>query len=84
MRDILDPDELVRLASTDEARSSAAELTRLEHLASAIAAENTGAALDVAARLESARGDGACWIRAVLLEACGRFEEAAAAQRCCA
>jgi hypothetical protein len=46
MRDILDPDELVRLASTDEARSSAAELTRLEHLASAIAGENTGAALD--------------------------------------
>jgi hypothetical protein len=33
----------------------------------------------VAARLESVRGDGACWIRAVLLEACGRFEEAAAA-----
>jgi hypothetical protein len=32
MRDILDPDELVRLASTDEARSSAAELARLERV----------------------------------------------------
>ena len=39
------------------------------------------AALDLAARLESVRGDCACWLRAALLEACGRFEEAAGALR---
>ena len=73
--------ELLELASSHEAVCPAAELTRLEHLAGAIASDDAGLALDLAARLESARGDCGCWLRAALLEACGRFEEAAGALR---
>ena len=38
-------------------------------------------ALELAARLESAHSDTACWLRAALLEASGRFEQAAGALR---
>jgi FkbH-like protein len=70
--------ELVALASAPESVCAAADLTRLEHLAGAIAADEA-AALELAARLEPVRGDRGCWLRAALLEACGHFEEAAAA-----
>jgi FkbH-like protein len=53
----------------------------LEHVAGAIASSHAEAALDLAARLVSARGDCGCWLRAALLEACGHFEEAAEALR---
>lgn len=73
--------ELLHLVNSHEAVCQAADLTRLEHLAGAIASGDAQAALDLAARLESARRECGCWLRAVLLEACGRFEEAAAALR---
>src|ERR1019366_307749 len=69
------------LASSHEAVCPAADLTRLEHVAGAIASGDSAAALDLASRLESARGDCGCWLRAALLEACGHFEEAAGALR---
>ena len=72
--------ELLDLASSRETVCSAVDLTRLEHLAGAVASDG-GAALDLAARLESAHSDCACWLRAALLEACGRFEEGAEALR---
>jgi len=73
--------ELLELASSREAVCSAADLTRLEHLAGAIASGDAGLAIDLAARLESVRGDCAGWLRARLLEGCGRFEEAAGVLR---
>jgi FkbH-like protein len=73
--------ELLELASSRETVCSAADLTRLEHLAGSIASDNAEAALDLAARLESARSDCGCWLRAALLEACDRFEEAAGTLR---
>jgi FkbH-like protein len=73
--------ELLELASSRETVCSAANLTRLERLAGSIASDNAEAALDLAARLESAHGDCGCWLRAALLEACSRFEEAAGALR---
>src|ERR1035438_4099745 len=73
--------ELWQLASSRETPCAAAELTRLEHLAGAIASGHADVALDLAARLVSARGDCGCWLRAALLEACGHFEEAAEALR---
>jgi FkbH-like protein len=73
--------ELVALASSRETVCSAADLTRLEHLAGAIASGSAETALDLAARLESERGDCGCWLSAALLEACGRFQEAAGALR---
>src|ERR1035438_7548803 len=73
--------EFWQLASSRETPCAAAELTRLEHLAGAIASGHADAALDLAARLVSARGDCGCWLRAALLEACGHFEEAAEALR---
>jgi len=73
--------ELIDLANSQEAVCQAADLSRLEHLAGAIASGDSTAALDLAARLEGARGDCGCWLRAALLEACGRFEEAAGALR---
>jgi len=73
--------ELLQLVSSHETSCAAAELTRLEHLAGAIASGNAEAALDLASRLESARGDCGCWLRATVLEACSHFEEAAAALR---
>jgi FkbH-like protein len=74
--------ELLELVGAREGICPAADLTRLELLAGAIAAESTEAARDLAARLESARGDCGCWLRAALLEACGHFEEAAGALHC--
>jgi hypothetical protein len=56
--------ELLELASSRETVCSAADLTRLEHLAGAIASDDAQVALDLAARLESARGDCGCWLRA--------------------
>ena len=73
--------EFLQLASSRETPCAAADLTRLEHLAGAIVSEHAETALDLAARLESARGDCGCWLRAALLEACGHFEEAAEALR---
>src|SRR5271169_7080601 len=73
--------ELVELVGSHEAGCGASDLTRLEHLAGAIAAGDAAAALDIAVRLESARGSCGCWLRAALLEACGRFEEAAGTLR---
>ena len=73
--------ELVELASSRDAPCTAAELTSLAHLAGAIASSDPQTALDLAARLLSARGDCASWLRAALLEACGNFEEAAEALR---
>ena len=73
--------ELLELAGSRETVCAAADLTRLEHLAGAIASGDAEAALDLAVRLESARGDCGGWLRAALLEACGHFEEAAAALR---
>jgi len=73
--------ELWQLASSRETPCAAADLTRLEHLAGAIASSHAEAALDLAARLVSARGGCGCWLRAALLEACGHFEEAAEALR---
>jgi len=69
--------ELWQLASSRETPCSAADLTRLDHMAGAIASDHTDVALDLAARLVSARGDCGCWLRAALLGACGHFEEAA-------
>src|SRR5580658_1457926 len=60
---------------------SAADLTRLEYLAGAMAAGDPAAALDLAARLEAAAGDWGVWLRAALLEACGRPAQAAEALR---
>src|SRR5580658_3396793 len=71
--------ELLELASSHETVCQAADLTRLEHLAGAIASDDPAAALDLAARLESAPGDCGRWFRAALLEASGCFEEAAGA-----
>jgi FkbH-like protein len=73
--------ELLQWASSREAACSAADLTRLEHLAGAIASGVPEVALDLAARLESVHGDCGCWLRGALLETCGRFEEAAGALR---
>jgi len=73
--------ELIEWANSQEAVCQAADLSRLEHLAGAMASEDSAAALDLAARLEGARGDCGCWLRAALLEACARFEEAAGALR---
>jgi FkbH-like protein len=73
--------ELLEWARSHEAVCAAADLTRLEHLAGSIASDDAGLALDLAARLESARGDCGGWLRAALLEACGHFEEAAGALR---
>jgi FkbH-like protein len=73
--------ELLELVGARESLCLAADLTRLEHLAGSIASDDAGLALALAARLEPARGDCGCWLRAALLEACGRFEEAAGALR---
>jgi FkbH-like protein len=73
--------ELLELARAYEGFCAAADLTRLGYLAGAIASGDSAAALDLAARLESARGDCGCWLRAMLLEAVGHFAEAAAALR---
>src|ERR1700691_770681 len=73
--------ELLQLVGSHEAVCRAADLTRLEHLAGAIASGNGKAALDLAARLESLRSDCGCWLRAALLEGCGHFDEAAGALR---
>jgi len=54
----------------------AADLAELERLAGAMAADDTGAALDLAARLETDRRDNAGWMRAMLLEASGRAADA--------
>ena len=71
----------MELADSHAALIRSRVLTRLEHLAGAIASGDARAALELAARLESVRGDCACWLRAALLEASGRFEEAAGALR---
>ena len=71
--------ELLDLVAAHHAVPAAADLARLEHLAGAIASADSTLALDLAARLESVRSDCGCWLRAALLEACGRGEEAAAA-----
>ena len=71
--------ELSLWAGSCQIPCPAAELTQLEHLAGAIASDDAGAALDLAARLEAVRTDRASWLRAALLEACGNFAEAAAA-----
>jgi FkbH-like protein len=73
--------ELLELVGSRESLCPAADLTRLEHLAGSIASGDARLALDLAARLEPARGDCGGWLRAALLEACGRFEEAAGALR---
>jgi FkbH-like protein len=57
--------ELLELIGSHEAACSAADLTRLEHLAGAVASANTGMAVDLAGRLESSRGDCGCWLRAL-------------------
>jgi FkbH-like protein len=57
----------------------AADLAELERLAGAMSADDTGAALDLAARLETDRRDNAGWMRAMLLEASGRAADAAEA-----
>ena len=64
-----------------EAVPSAADLTRLEYLAGAIVSNDSAAALDLAARLEAASADCGTWLRAALLEACGRPAEAVDALR---
>lgn len=73
--------ELVELVTAHAALNSIAGLTRLEHLAGAVASGDAAAALDLAARLESAHTDTSSWLRAALLEASGRFEEGAGALR---
>ena len=70
--------ELLDLVNAHETVCAAADLTRLEHLAEAIAAGGGEAALDLAARLKPARGDAGGWLRAALLEAFGCPGEAAA------
>ena len=69
--------ELLQLASSSETPCRMAELTKLEHLAGAIASDNAEAALDLAVQLASARGVCGAWLRTALLEACGHFAEAA-------
>ena len=59
------------------ANYSAADLSRLENLAGALAEDDVAAGLDLAAQLEAVRGDCGCWLRAALLEAGGSFAEAA-------
>jgi FkbH-like protein len=71
--------QLLEWATSQEAPCSATELSRLEHVAHALASGDPGLALDLAARLEPVRTDGGGWLRAMLLEACGRSGEAAAA-----
>jgi FkbH-like protein len=73
--------ELWELACSHEAPCAVADLTRLEHLAGAIVSADADSAPGLAARLESARGDCGCWLRAALLEACGYSEEAASVLR---
>lgn len=73
--------ELLELARAREIPCSAAELTRLEHLAGVIASADAVLALDLASRLEPVRTDCGGWLRAALLEACGRPAEAATALR---
>ncbi len=73
--------DLLELAGAQEGPCSAAELANLERLAEVIASQDAAVALDLAARLESARGDCGAWLRATLLEACGHFAGAAAALR---
>ena len=65
-------------ASSHDTSCLASELTRLEHAAGAIASGDVEVALDLASRLELVRTDCGCWLRAALLEAVGRPEEAAA------
>src|SRR5580658_186705 len=72
---------LLELARSHETVCSAADLTRWEHMAGAVASDGAEAALDLAARLDLVPGDCACWLRAALLGACGSFEEAAGALR---
>lgn len=60
---------------------ASAGLAELECLAGAMSVDDSGAALDLAARLETVHGDNAGWMRAMLLEACGRAEDAADALR---
>jgi len=69
--------ELLELLDSHAAVCPAADLARLAYLAGAIASDDAEAALGLAARLKSARGDCGCWLRAALLEVGGRFEEAA-------
>ncbi|HEY6346236.1 MAG TPA: HAD-IIIC family phosphatase [Bryobacteraceae bacterium] len=71
--------QLLEWATSQEAPCSATELRRLEHVARAVASGDPGLALDLATRLEPVRTDGGGWLRAMLLEACGRSGEAAAA-----
>ncbi len=73
--------ELVDLVTAHAALNSIAGLTRLEHQAAAMASGDPAAALELAARLESVHSDTGCWLRAALLEASGRFAEAAGAMR---
>src|ERR1017187_5729510 len=72
------------LASSHEAVCPAADLTRLEHVAGAIASGDSAAALDLASRLESARGDCGCWLRnAARLRAQARKKAEAPFRRRC-
>src|SRR5579862_2582736 len=72
---------LVDLACAYEIPCAASELIRLEQVAGNIAASDSGLARDLAERLEAVRTDCGGWLRAAMLEAAGRFEEAAAALR---
>jgi len=69
--------ELVESLRTPAAPPTAAELSRLEHEAASIAAGDAAQARDLAAQLEAARSDAGCWMRAMLLEACGDSSAAA-------
>ena len=73
--------QLAELAGSHPGVCTVADFTRLEQIAGVIAADHSAAALDLAARLESSHRDCACWLRAALLEASGRFEDAAGALR---
>jgi FkbH-like protein len=73
--------ELLAVVNAHETGCSIADLRRLELLAGAMAAGDPAAAMDLAGQLESSRGDSAGWLRGALLEASGRFDEAAGALR---
>ncbi len=71
--------ELLEQAARRDTPCNLSELSRLEHAAGSFAAADEPGALDWITRLEPVRTDSAVWLRAALLEACGRHGEAAAA-----
>lgn len=69
--------QLLDWIGSREGPCAAAELSRLELLGKAIAGSDAAGGALLASQLKDVRTDCGCWLRAVLLEAGGCFEEAA-------